>query len=225
MSNEGIVMSDRENKLPDAVIVAAMLKAKSIGVKMLASDCEAILGAALEHCKQGDPVAWRRWEVDHWVYYETKAWDDLTPLFAHAMPKSEDKPVRMFNMQNPPIPIPWHLAEALYAVYSDVYRKEQSLEKMHSRGGFGWGEISVLMKDNPRTKKVLQEFLEKNPIPEYFTTPQPTTDISELVKALELAREKLQIECGGVREYKGGIQSQVLFPMLDALIAKHTVKA
>lgn len=52
-----------------------------------------------------------------------------------------------------------------------------------------------------------------------YTTPQPDI-VGELVKALELSREKLQIECGGNREYKGGMPTQVLFPMIDALLAK-----
>lgn len=43
---------------------------------------------------------------------------------------------------------------------------------------------------------------------------------NELVELLTLAREKLQIECGGSREYKGGCPSQVLFPRIDALLKK-----
>jgi len=30
----------------------------------------------------GVPVAWRRKESGLWIYYETKAWDDLEPLYA-----------------------------------------------------------------------------------------------------------------------------------------------
>jgi hypothetical protein len=33
--------------------------------------------------KSPAPIAWRRQESGIWVYYETKAWDDLEPLYAH----------------------------------------------------------------------------------------------------------------------------------------------
>lgn len=46
-------MSDLDN-----AVVTAMIKAKEIGVKMLASDCEAILKAAIASM-QGEAVAWR----------------------------------------------------------------------------------------------------------------------------------------------------------------------
>jgi hypothetical protein len=40
----------------------------------------------------------------------------------------------------------------------------------------------------------------------------------EVLRALKAAKEKLQITCGGVREYEGGIPTQSLFPMIDAAI-------
>ena len=42
----------------------------------------------------------------------------------------------------------------------------------------------------------------------------------ELLEALKAAREKMRIELGGAREYVGGMPTQTLFPMIDALIAK-----
>ncbi len=36
-----------------------------------------------------EPVAWCRYEDGMWVYYETKAWDDLQPLYTHPQPKRE----------------------------------------------------------------------------------------------------------------------------------------
>ena len=33
--------------------------------------------------------------------------------------------------------------------------------------------------------------------------------------ALENAKKKLKIECGGEREYKGGVPTQFLFPQID----------
>lgn len=39
-----------------------------------------------DHLAGGDgggvPVVWRRKESGLWIYYETKAWDDLEPLYA-----------------------------------------------------------------------------------------------------------------------------------------------
>jgi hypothetical protein len=43
---------------------------------------------AIEAEKQ-EPVAWCRYEDGMWVYYETKAWDDLQPLYTHPQPKRE----------------------------------------------------------------------------------------------------------------------------------------
>jgi hypothetical protein len=44
-------------------------------------------------------------------------------------------------------------------------------------------------------------------------------DTAALVELITFAREKLQIECGGLREYKGGYPTQVLFPRIDAALA------
>jgi hypothetical protein len=44
--------------------------------------------------------------------------------------------------------------------------------------------------------------------------------IGELVEVLEQAREKLQLECGGSREYKGGVPTQFLFPRIDEVLKK-----
>lgn len=44
--------------------------------------------------------------------------------------------------------------------------------------------------------------------------------IQELVDALERAYEKLQIECGGQREYKGGMPTQFLFPLIEKILSK-----
>lgn len=57
-------------------------------------------------------------------------------------------------------------------------------------------------------------------IDEIYNRPSPdlTKLVGELVEALEKSREKLQIECGGNREYKGGVPTQVLFPTVDTLL-------
>jgi hypothetical protein len=60
-------------------------------------------------------------------------------------------PIRWFRMQHGPH-IPWEIAEILYAGYASVYGTGQSIERMSERGGFGWGEISSLMKEPGRSK-------------------------------------------------------------------------
>jgi hypothetical protein len=54
--------------------------------------------------------------------------------------------VRQFPMGDGP-PIPWSLAEALYAGYSQRYGTQQSLERLAERGGFGWGEIAIFWNE------------------------------------------------------------------------------
>jgi len=47
--------------------------------------------------------------------------------------------------------------------------------------------------------------------------------IQELLFTMKRARRKLQIECGGERDYKGGqgnVATQFLFPEMDELIEK-----
>lgn len=41
-----------------------------------------------------------------------------------------------------------------------------------------------------------------------------------LVNLLEAAYEKLEIECSGIREYKGGVPTQVLFSEIRAALNK-----
>lgn len=55
-------------------------------------------------------------------------------------------------MQHGPY-IPWSLAEVIYEAYALQYGEEQSLLKLHKRGGFSWREVEVifsgLAKDKP----------------------------------------------------------------------------
>lgn len=61
-------------------------------------------------------------------------------------------PERMFAMQHGPY-IPWTLAELIYEAYAAQFGSEQSLEKLHKRGGFSWREVEIifsgLAKDKP----------------------------------------------------------------------------
>lgn len=47
---------------------------------------------ASQKAVKGDPVAWFRYENGMRIYYETKAWDDLQPLFA-SPPSREVEPL------------------------------------------------------------------------------------------------------------------------------------
>lgn len=46
--------------------------------------------------------------------------------------------------------------------------------------------------------------------------------VPDLIGALRVAREKLQIECGGATEYKGGMPTQILLPMIDAILKEQS---
>lgn len=51
---------------------------------------------------QGEPVAWRRWENEMWIYYETNAWPDCIPLYAHppTAPQAMN-PLKMIGGEHP----------------------------------------------------------------------------------------------------------------------------
>jgi hypothetical protein len=53
------------------------------------------------------------------------------------------EPTRMFPIQRGE-PIPWAAAERAYATYSKLYGKQQSLERLAQRGGFGLHEWACL---------------------------------------------------------------------------------
>lgn len=46
-----------------------------------------------------------------------------------------------------PTKIPWSVAELAYSVYSAEYGREQSLERLAERGGFGPGEMDMFLPD------------------------------------------------------------------------------
>jgi hypothetical protein len=58
---------------------------------------------------------------------------------------------RMFPIQSErgakphPIRIPWSVAEKAFSVYSARYGRDQSLERMAERGGFGPGEMDLFL--------------------------------------------------------------------------------
>lgn len=80
--------------------------------------------------------------------------------------ESERHPLDPFPMMDGP-PIPWFLAGI---IYEHLYRYSgQTLERLAERGGFGWGEVKHLWRDNRHTtperreiaRRVARESLEK----------------------------------------------------------------
>lgn len=55
------------------------------------------------------------------------------------------EPSRRFPMQGGPS-IDWATAEAIYEMYAYFYGRDQSLEVIADRGGFGWAEVEELQK-------------------------------------------------------------------------------
>lgn len=49
-------------------------------------------------------------------------------------------------IHNPRTFIPWWLAEEAYETYSKYYGKQQSLEHLAERGGFGRSELLMLLR-------------------------------------------------------------------------------
>ena len=46
--------------------------------------------------------------------------------------------------------VPWWLAEIAYEYYAEQYGRQQSLERLHERGGFSRGElVSLIRRDRP----------------------------------------------------------------------------
>lgn len=70
---------------------------------------------------------------------------------------AQAREVRRFPMQGGPS-IPWALAEIIYAGYSVLYGKSQSLERLAERGGFSWCEVEVIYNDKDgRSKEAIDK--------------------------------------------------------------------
>jgi hypothetical protein len=72
--------------------------------------------------EHGEPVAWCRYEDGMWVYYETKAWDDLQPLYttppqgeARGLSQQQRKPLtdEQRNWIVATCPTPRHIIDAV----------------------------------------------------------------------------------------------------------------
>lgn len=90
--------------------------------------------------------------------------------------RAQQSSVKMFPIQSErgakahPTKIPWAIADLAYSVYSAKYGKEQSLERLAQRGGFGPSEMDMFL---PNWRELCSQ--------------QP--DVSELEKQIELERD------------------------------------
>ncbi|HEY4547814.1 MAG TPA: hypothetical protein VIG90_15530 [Pedomonas sp.] len=72
---------------------------------------------------------------------------------------------KLFAMQHGPY-IPWSLAEIIYEAYAAQYGTEQSIEKLHNRGGFSWREVEVIFSGLARREpKKLDALRQRHRIP------------------------------------------------------------
>ncbi len=71
--------------------------------------------------------------------------DNLTSLTKMTLAQQETikKLSRRFPMLDGP-DIDWVTAEKIYVLYSALHTNSQTLEYIAERGGFGWGEVSIL---------------------------------------------------------------------------------
>lgn len=60
---------------------------------------------------------------------------------------------RTCNMQDGP-PIPWKLAEAIWQGYALCGGRNQPLQRVHERGGFGWDEVAHIWK-RPKAREAI----------------------------------------------------------------------
>lgn len=179
----------------DKAIVAAMLKARELGVQMLASDCEAILSAAVEHCKHGEPsdevYALRAKNAYLLAQLATNSIPPQPPcdnnhvadgcdLFAHAMPKSEDKPVepKYFSITDGDNWFECPDDSAILDCLVHPIEVGAEYEVDASYGSFKQTYRVVKVPDEKDDDYLVE--LVSSSGRKLFTTPQPSTDVSEL---------------------------------------------
>ena len=71
--------------------------------------------------------------------YKSEQWQD---------PNDSRRVIRAFPIQTPrwqPASIPWPVAEEAYTEYAAQYGKQQTLERLAERGGFGMSEMAILL--------------------------------------------------------------------------------
>ena len=60
-----------------------------------------------------------------------------------------------FSLQESKSEIPWWLAEIAYEHYAKLYGKQQSLERLAERGGFGRDELVSLLRRESHEQAIL----------------------------------------------------------------------
>jgi hypothetical protein len=51
-----------------------------------------------------------------------------------------------------PVSVPWPVADRAWAAYSARYGRDQSVERLAQRGGFGWGEMDLYFPGGARPR-------------------------------------------------------------------------
>ena len=67
---------------------------------------------------------------------------------------------------DPPLWIPWRIAELAYAAYSSRFGTDQTLERLAERGGFGAGEMDALLpgwRDMPAHNQTGHQVVPRHP--------------------------------------------------------------
>jgi hypothetical protein len=106
-----------------------------------------------------------------------------------------------FPMQGGPT-IDWDTAHEIYRVYSCMYGKEQSLERLAQRGGFGWREVAPLFREHELHKAHKLCRCGDKPIAR-TELPRANEAIAELVKAHVKAVEcERNLDFHGSRVYR-----------------------
>lgn len=182
-----------------------------------------IFKSAVEHCKQGEPVAYAdpqafsNFKANPEVIEKEWMWSQpdtgFIPLFTHAMPKSEYKPVNpeyYWELDDGDWTIPADDVSQ-YALDSD--RREGDEFELMAAVCLGKAKFNIFDGE-----PVLQS-LEKS----LFAIPQPYTDVSELVQALKWSLEQHDVQ---EWESEGAHMSGqcAKYAWCQSIIAKHTVK-
>lgn len=128
---------------------------------------------------------------------------EIFPLFAHAMPKSEGKPVAA--MRNA-----LDMVDGMFWVEQTT--KHEIYESIHYPGPNKFDRYSLAKHISQLLRELDGEVFENN----ILATQQPTTDISELVEMLGKLLPMIKFPDGSGTPFSD---------QMEALIAKHTVKA
>lgn len=125
---------------------------------------------------------------------------------------------RMFPIQKA-TPIPWSLAERAYRTYAEHYGRQQSLERLAERGGFGWSEFLHLYYDDTTYAKK-EEMQARWDADELAQAKLRIAELEKLVAApardgVREALERLSKACTALGQFKGDKTLYELNPIKD----------